>query len=180
MCSASERMQVLLDDLLEYSRVANRDYEYHSLNLETIILAALSNLENQIKSNSAKNNLKIANDINIDCEEILLERVFQDLISNSLKYRKEDIVPEIAIEAKLNKDQVQIDFIDNGIGFENEFKDKIFQQFQRLHGRSEYSGTGMGLATVKKIIEKHSGDIEVDSSPGKGSKFTLNIPVHQT
>ena len=87
----------------------------------------------------------------------------QNIVSNSLKYRKEDQSPHIRINITKSEDSFVLEFIDNGIGFEMQFKDKIFQQFQRLHGRSEYSGTGMGLATVKKIIEKHNGAIDVET-----------------
>ena len=164
MYRASKRMQVLLDDLLEYSRVSNRDYLFQKSKLGDILASALDNLEDRINSNKAE--IKINSELledDILCEPFFLERAMQNIVSNSLKYRKEDQSPHIRINITKSEDSFVLEFIDNGIGFEMQFKDKIFQQFQRLHGRSEYSGTGMGLATVKKIIEKHNGAIDVET-----------------
>jgi signal transduction histidine kinase len=115
-----------------------------------------------------------------------MEQLFINLISNSLKYSKPDVKPSIEITSekkikRLNGDTLpsegwEIRFKDNGIGFDEQYKEKIFQIFQRLHGNEEYSGTGIGLAICKKIVENHNGTITASSSPGEGATFTVFIP----
>jgi signal transduction histidine kinase len=112
---------------------------------------------------------------------ICLQQLLQNLISNAVKYSKDDVPPEI----RITSDQSQrhgrlyhsIKISDNGIGFEPEYADKIFQMFTRLHGNAEYSGTGVGLSIVKKVVENHDGLIEVESNPGEGSTFKVYLPV---
>ena len=110
-----------------------------------------------------------------------LQQVFQNLIGNALKYSKKDEPPVININSKeileKGKPYHAISIQDNGIGFEQEFAEKIFQMFTRLHGRAEYVGTGVGLAIVKKVVENHNGFIRVESIPGKGSTFFVYLPV---
>ena len=103
-----------------------------------------------------------------------MEQLFQNLISNSLKYHQSGIPPVINIYSKqTNKNELEIYFEDNGIGFEEKYSDRIFQPFQRLHGRSQFSGTGIGLAICQKIIDRHGGSIKVKSAPNKGSTFII-------
>jgi signal transduction histidine kinase len=110
-----------------------------------------------------------------------LQQVFQNLIGNALKYSKKNELPVIRIQSKEVEEKGQsyhlISIEDNGIGFEQEFAEKIFQMFTRLHGRSEYAGTGVGLAIVKKVVENHNGFIRVESTPGKGSTFFVYLPA---
>jgi len=110
-----------------------------------------------------------------------LQQVFQNLLTNALKYSKADVPPQITITAEESERNGRryhaIKIIDNGIGFEPQYADKIFQMFTRLHGKAEYSGTGVGLSIVKKVVENHNGFIEVESEPGKGSTFEIYLPV---
>ncbi len=119
-----------------------------------------------------------------------MEQLFQNLLSNSLKYRSEG-KPIIKVTANHVKDPaskktstggqwVRILVEDNGIGFDEKYRDRIFQPFQRLHGRSQYEGTGMGLAICRKIVERHGGTITAESAPGKGATFIITLPVNQT
>jgi signal transduction histidine kinase len=103
-------------------------------------------------------------------------QLFQNIISNALKYSKEDIPLEIIIKSKEFDDYYQIAITDNGIGIEQEYSEKIFIIFQRLHGKEKYEGNGMGLAIVKKIVDKLNGKIWVESQIGVGSTFYINIP----
>jgi signal transduction histidine kinase len=118
------------------------------------------------------------------------EQLFDNLVGNGIKYQKEGNVPHIRIRCKVvNGNEIkgksfgiaskfyQISFIDNGIGFNEEYADKIFEMFQRLHGRSEYSGSGIGLAIVKKIVQNYNGFITAESKPGKGSTFCVYFPL---
>ena len=107
--------------------------------------------------------------------------MFQNLIGNALKYSRPETPPHIDISASVvtenNQDYHVIAVKDNGIGFEQEYADKIFQMFARLHNKSEYSGTGVGLSIVKKVVENHNGFIRAESTPGKGSTFSILLPI---
>ena len=108
-------------------------------------------------------------------------QLFQNMVSNALKYRKDDVDPVINIATQSGEDgNVTILIEDNGIGFDEKYKDKIFQLFQRLHGKNEYGGTGMGLAICKRIAEHHNGSITVNSTPGAGITFHVSLPKKQT
>jgi light-regulated signal transduction histidine kinase (bacteriophytochrome) len=111
----------------------------------------------------------------IKASKTSIRQVFQNLISNAIKYHKKNVAPNIKISAEELPAYWQFSFSDNGIGIDPIFFDKIFILFQRLHHRDEYSGTGIGLAICKKIIEAHKGQIWVDSEPGKGSTFYFTI-----
>lgn len=110
-----------------------------------------------------------------------LQQMFQNLISNAIKYSKADVPPRIEIAAKQVTESGKpchlIEVKDNGIGFDSEYADKIFQMFTRLHSKNEYSGTGVGLSIVKKEVENHNGFIAVESTVGKGSVFKIYLPV---
>ena len=114
-----------------------------------------------------------------------MQQLFQNLIGNALKFSKPDRKPVIrvdgaiisAIESSARIDLCRLTIADNGIGFDNEYKDQIFKIFQRLHGRGEYEGTGIGLATCRKIVERHGGDIDADGRPDEGTTFTVTLPV---
>ncbi len=110
-----------------------------------------------------------------------MKQLFQNLISNSLKYHQNDIPPVVNIYSKQNnKNELEIYFEDNGIGFEEKYVEKIFQPFNRLHGRSEFSGTGIGLAICEKIVDRHSGFIKVKSALNKGATFIINLQISRS
>jgi signal transduction histidine kinase len=109
-------------------------------------------------------------------EGTLLQQLFQNLVGNALKFRRDDAAPEIAITAERQGEVWEFTVADNGIGIEPEYAERIFLLFQRLHERTKYPGTGIGLALCKKVVEHHGGRIWVDSQPGAGSRFKFTIP----
>lgn len=177
---ASNRMNNLLSDLLDFSRVSYSGPNFTKVNTLDLVNEVLNDLSISIENNKGIIDLEINTEcLNLKADRSQLLRVFQNLISNSLKYHKKDITPliKISIEDCLGYKVISIE--DNGIGFDEKYKDKIFEQFQRLHGKDEYSGTGMGLAIVKKIIENHEGKIEVSSKQNIGSVFKIYLPNEQ-
>jgi light-regulated signal transduction histidine kinase (bacteriophytochrome) len=110
-------------------------------------------------------------------DPVQIEQLLQNLIANGIKYRKEDTNPVITIKAKEDPDKkVRIEVQDNGIGIAPEYCDEIFKMFKRLHAREKYDGCGIGLSVCKKIVDRHAGEIGVESEPGKGSTFWFTIP----
>ncbi|MGE5432061.1 MAG: CHASE domain-containing protein [Syntrophomonadaceae bacterium] len=167
------RMQQLIHDLLEYSRVATRGKPFAPVDSNEIIRTVLNNLQISIK----KNNAVITFDSmpRVMGDDIQLMQLFQNLISNAMKFKSSE-VPEIKIKAEDKGCEWLFSVQDNGIGIDPQFKERIFVIFQRLHEREAYPGTGIGLAVCKKIVERHGGRIWVDSDPGKGSTFLFTIP----
>jgi signal transduction histidine kinase len=177
---ASNRMNNLLSDLLDFSKISYNGPKFTSVNFPELLNEVLNDLSISIEKNSATIDLKInVGNVYLNADRSQLFRVFQNLVSNSLKYSKKNISPNIKISIDDDDVYKVISVEDNGIGFDEKYKDKIFEQFQRLHGKDEYSGTGMGLAIVKKIIENHQGKIEVTSKQNEGTLFKLFLPNEQ-
>lgn len=179
--NATERMRNLIDDLLLYSHASQRPQEKEIIDLNQKVQRVLEDLELDIQEKRAE--INVGKLPAIAGYRRQLQQVFQNLLSNALKYSKPDITPQIDITASQvrqnDKDYHMISVRDNGIGFEQIYEEKIFQMFSRLHGRSEYSGTGVGLSIVKKVIENHNGFIRVESEPGIGSNFKIYLPFEQ-
>ena len=170
---ATGRMKTLINDLLHFSRLSTEKGFIKEVNVKDILEKATDNLHTLIEENKAV----ITHDLlpNIFVNETLLLQVFQNLISNAIKYRSEN-QPIIHITAKYEKNSWVFGINDNGIGISKKYFDRIFIIFQRLHTTDKYSGTGIGLAICKKIIEKYGGRIWVESDEGKGSTFYFTIP----
>lgn len=177
--NATERMGNLIDDLLLYSHVSQRPHETESVDLNEKVQRVMEDLELDIDEKKAVIHVEKLPVVQGYRRQI--QQLFQNLISNALKYSKEDVPPQINITARVVREKEQeynvISVSDNGIGFEQQYADKIFQMFSRLHGKAEYSGTGVGLSIVKKVVENHNGYIRVESELGKGSKFEIYLPV---
>ena len=173
---ASIRMKQQINDLLEYSRVATSEGEFRPVNIDSI----LNQVIDILKSSIDENNAEIIHDPlpTVIGDHDQLRRVFQNLISNAIKYRKPDESPKIHISSYFNGENKEYVFSvsDNGIGIEEQYLDRIFRIFQRLHTREEYQGTGIGLAVVKRVLCQYSGRIWVESEFGKGSTFYFTIP----
>jgi signal transduction histidine kinase len=190
MQNASERMQTLIDDLLTFSRISRPNEDFKQVNLLEIMKGVMVDLEFTIEKKNAR--IEVLGNHSLRVIPSQMRQLFQNLISNSLKFTKENVNPEIKIHIEtingtdfaspvlpLYQDRryCKIEFKDNGIGFDNEYAEKIFTLFQRLHTRNEYEGTGIGLAVCKKIVENHSGYIEAKGSEGAGALFNIFIPI---
>jgi light-regulated signal transduction histidine kinase (bacteriophytochrome) len=186
---ATERMQRLIDGLLIYSRITTPDIPHSTVNLTDVVKVVLSDLQPVIEQ--TKGNVQYENLPTVKANPIQMHQLMQNLISNSLKFHKHNEAPFIKVYARneviVNKNHslstpcnyYQIYVEDNGIGIEEKYKDIIFQIFKRLHSRSQYNGSGIGLAICQKIIEQHNGYITVDSIPGKGTTFIVTLPVNE-
>ncbi|HUF63217.1 MAG TPA: ATP-binding protein [Verrucomicrobiales bacterium] len=169
----ARRMQQLINDLLVYSRAGTRHAEDRTIELEDILRDALSNLEVALEESGAGVHHDPLPKVKGDPTQLV--QLFQNLIGNAVKFRR-DRRPEIHLSAeKADRRHWMISIRDNGIGIEERHRDRIFQIFQRLHGREEYPGTGIGLAVCRKIVERHGGRIWVESEPDRGSTFRFTL-----
>jgi PAS domain S-box-containing protein len=174
--NSATRMRQLLGDLLQFANVTTKPKSFKAIDLAKIVLEAAKLFEEKIKE--AGGVVEIRDLPEIEADESQLLQLFQNLIGNALKFRNEES-PRIKVTAKLDGLEIcEIGVEDNGIGFEQQFAERIFKPFQRLHNRAKYEGTGMGLAICRKIIERHGGSIRVESKPGKGSRFIVRLPVN--
>jgi light-regulated signal transduction histidine kinase (bacteriophytochrome) len=168
-------MRQLLSDLLDFSRVATRPEPFKKIDLVKIVLEAADVFEATAKEIGCQ--IEIQNIPAIEADESQMLRLFQNLIGNALKFRG-NATPRIKVYGKLDRKKICEIFVeDNGIGFDPRYAELILKPFQRLHGRNEYDGTGMGLAICRKIVERHGGSIRAESEPGKGSTFIIRLPV---
>jgi signal transduction histidine kinase len=179
--NAVVRMQTLILNLLDYYRLTTKMRPFCSVNLSHIAKNVLSDLEMVIEKKKAV--VTLCDLPVIDAEPHQMQHLFQNLLSNALKFHKPGQPPVIRIEYRIGKknnvEYCEIAIEDNGIGIEEKHFKSIFGVFLRLHSRSEYEGTGIGLAICKKIVDRHHGNIKVESEPGKGSRFTITLPVRQ-
>jgi signal transduction histidine kinase len=168
------RMQRMINELLNYSRVGRRSAELAPVETKAAVEAALGALAAAIEESGAT--IAVGDLPRVTGEATLLQQLFQNLVGNALKFRRDDAAPEIAISAERRGDAWEFHVRDNGIGIEPEYAERIFLLFQRLHERTKYPGTGIGLAFCKKVVEYHGGRIWVEAAPGGGSLFKLTIP----
>ena len=179
MGNAAERMSNLINDLLEFSRISTRGKPFVDVALQPVIESIIDDLEVSIEESDASIVLGALPTINADPSQ--MHHLFINLISNAIKFRQGDIKPVVEIQAYQEEVAQEhwhiITVKDNGIGFEQEFADKIFVPFQRLHARAEYKGTGIGLAICRRIVERHGGKISAFSELGNGTLFRIEIPV---
>lgn len=190
MQSAAARMQALINDLLTFSRVISSSQPFTEVDLGGLIKGVLSDLEVRIESTKAT--INVAPLPMIEADQTQMRQLFQNLISNALKFQPQGQSPVLDISAQIIKgqfagtpeedpyaEQCEITVKDNGIGFEEKYLEKIFAVFQRLHGRNEYEGTGVGLAVCRRITDRHGGTITARSELGKGATFVVTIPVRR-
>lgn len=189
MQDASKRMSILIQDVLALSRVTTRANPLVSVDLNPIVSGVLSDLEVLVEKVQGK--VEVAKLPTIDADATQMRQLFQNLIGNALKFRKKDIPPLIRIKAEQiqqaavfddddsagNRWQIRIQ--DNGIGFDEKYREKIFEVFHRLHSRQEYEGSGIGLSLCRKIVSRHNGMISAESTFGQGATFTITLPERQ-
>lgn len=175
MGKAAGRMQALIRGLLAYSRITTQHQPLERVDLSEIAQQVKEDLEVCIRETAGR--VEIGELPIIDADPVQMRQLFQNLISNALKFHRPNVPPSVQLRAQLlPSDRCRIEVEDNGIGFGRHEVDRIFKPFQRLHERDAYDGTGMGLALCKKIVERHGGSITARSSPGEGSTFIVNLP----
>lgn len=172
----AKRMQILIENLLAYGRI-NRGEKFQQVDLSTTFTAVTAAMSAAIKENGAT--VKATELPVVWGDRTQLFILLQNLISNGIKYHRQEISPLVQVTARDTAEEWLVTVRDNGIGIEKEFFERIFRIFQRLHAREEYPGTGIGLASCKRIVERHGGRIWVDSEPGQGSTFSFTVP-HRT
>lgn len=173
--AAAARMQTLIEDLLRFSRVATHGRPFTQVDLAQVTQEVLADLSDQVARSGAVVNVGTLPTVRGDA--LQLRQLMQNLISNALKFRRDGVLHEVSIDATVEEDAVNLQVGDNGIGFEPQYGRRIFRVFERLHGRSEYPGTGIGLALCRKIAERHGGDILAEGRPGEGATFIVILPV---
>jgi signal transduction histidine kinase len=188
--SAANRMGTLIDDLLSYASLSNHVPDAEPVELNAVVLQVLEDLELEIEQKGAR--VETCELCTIPGNRRQWEQAFQNLISNALKYSRPGVPPVITIEcSRVSADKLRglisaddrrptfysICIRDNGIGFEQQYAERIFQVFTRLHGMAEYKGSGVGLATVRKVVEAHNGYIRAEGVPDEGAAFTLLLPA---
>jgi PAS domain S-box-containing protein len=201
MQNAAARMRTLIDDLLTFSRVISRTEPFAQVDLNRVVREVLGDLEIRIEKSAATVNLQELPTIEADAMQ--MRQLFQNLIGNALKFHEPGAKPVVQISGKIIKgltegsetSQVrrravagdkgefeqfcELTVQDNGIGFEEKYLDRIFAVFQRLHGRQEYEGTGIGLAVCRRIVERHHGTITAKSKPREGATFYITLPLRR-
>jgi light-regulated signal transduction histidine kinase (bacteriophytochrome) len=181
MQNASARMSKLIDDLLSFSRITTKAKPFLPLSLNKVAEEVLEDLEVAIQESGAQ--IEVGELPEIDADMFQMKQLFQNLLANAIKFRKPGVSPVISITSDRAEDTlsasgsdlVRILFKDNGIGFDEVFLDRIFLPFQRLHGKSEYSGTGIGLAVCRRVAERHGGSLTATSKAGEGSTFIVTL-----
>ena len=188
---AINRMNALIDDVLEYSRSTSAPKTRHTeVRLNDVLKTVLTDISEYVAEHDATvdaENLPV-----IKGNPLQLSQLLQNLITNSIKFHREGVSPYVMIRSNVilgkdiqsasahpNQKYIKIDVADNGIGFDQRFEDKIFQMFQRLHDRSDFPGTGMGLAICKRVMENHRGFISAKGFPGTGAVFSCYFPVRR-
>ena len=185
MQEAAARMQTLIQDLLDYSRVTTRARPFDAVSLSQTAREVLADLELLVERTGGEVELGPLPMIQADSTQ--MRQLLQNLIGNALKFHRPGVSPRVRVEARIRPaasglaEDARCDIVvrDNGIGFEEKYVDRIFQPFQRLHGRDAYEGTGIGLAICRKIAERHGGLISARSTPGEGTTFCVSLPVSQ-
>ncbi len=182
MQGAAHRMHTLINDLLTFSRVTSKAQPFVPVDLDRIATEVLSDLEERIERSGAR--VETEPLPTLDADPLQMRQLLQNLVANALKFHRAGETPVVkilaAVEGNGGAPQARITVADNGIGFDMKYLDRIFTPFQRLHGRSEYEGTGMGLAVCRRIVERHGGALTAESAPGEGARFLVTLPVHQS
>jgi PAS domain S-box-containing protein len=174
MHSAANRMSTLIEDLLTFSRVARTEPRRQSVDLAATLHDVVSDLETRITDTGAK--VSIGKLPAVMADPTHMRQLFQNIIGNAIKFHRPGVGPEVSVRSKSKRGGFEISIADNGIGFDEKYLDRIFSVFQRLHERSDYEGTGIGLAVCRKIVERYGGTITAESTKGAGSKFIIWLP----
>ncbi len=183
MLSSATRMRSLIDALLSFSRVTTKAQPFTLVNLETTAEEVVSDLEDRVQRMNGK--VEVGPLPTLEADPFQMRQLLQNLIGNGLKFARPNESPHVQLASRTlpttdgEIGRCELTVRDNGIGFEEIYLDRIFELFQRLHGRQEYEGTGMGLAICRKIVERHGGSITAKSAPDAGATFFINLPLRQ-
>jgi light-regulated signal transduction histidine kinase (bacteriophytochrome) len=185
---AAERMQRLIDDLLSFARVTSRHRDFEPVDLTALAHEVVGDLEARVRELDA--DVEVAELPVVLADRGQMSQLLQNLVSNALKFHRPDVRPSVRVTARVvegaaprfdaesaNGSRWLVTVEDNGIGFDPRYADRIFSAFERLHSRSEYDGTGIGLSIARKIAWRHGGELTATSVPGQGSTFTLTLPL---
>jgi light-regulated signal transduction histidine kinase (bacteriophytochrome) len=186
MQQSASRMQTLIEDLLAFSRVTTKGQDFIRVDLNQIAQGVVSDMEITIRETGAV--IEFDDLPTIDADPLQMRQLFQNLLSNAVKYCRDGVTPEVKVECTWRNGEdppasdsaVELCHIvvsDNGIGFDEEYAERIFGIFQRLHGRNDYKGSGIGLAICRKISDRHGGRITAESQINHGSKFFVTLPI---
>ncbi|HEX8681638.1 MAG TPA: ATP-binding protein [Ardenticatenaceae bacterium] len=180
--SAAHRMQTLIQELLSLSRVSTAGQPFVPVNLTQVAREVASDLQAALEESNAS--LEIGDLPTIEADPTQMRQLLQNLLGNAVKFRRADVPLTISIEAEPYQSPggdpcIRLAVRDNGIGFEEKYRERIFTPFERLHGRDQFAGTGMGLAICRRIVERHGGSIEAQGRLGEGATFLVTLPVEQ-
>lgn len=167
-------MSTLIEDLLTFSRVARTEPKRQPVDLTGTLQDVMSDLETRIADTEAS--VHIGKLPTVMADPTHMRQLFQNLIGNAVKFHRPTVAPEVTVRSRTKRGGFEITVADNGIGFEEKYLDRIFSVFQRLHERSNYEGTGIGLAVCRKIVERYGGTITAESTKGVGSTFIIWLP----
>jgi two-component system CheB/CheR fusion protein len=179
MLDAAGRMRTLISDLLAYSQIATSAQPFVPTDLSEVARAVIVDLETAIAEDGVR--IEVGALPTVQAIPLQMRQLLQNLLGNALKYRSKEHSPVIRVSAeRAGNRHYAITVADNGIGFNNQYAEKIFKMFERLHGRTEYAGSGIGLAICRKIVERHGGTIAAAGTAGEGATFTITLPIAQT
>ena len=175
MSLAADRMETLIEGVLDLSRATRLEGRFELVSLNRVVGDVLDDLQVLMEERRAR--VEVGDLPELEADALQMRQLFQNLIGNALKFCRPGVVPVIAVRGRVDQGVVELTVTDNGIGFEEAHGERIFGPFQRLHGRSEYPGTGLGLALCRRIAERHGGTIVAQSTLGAGASFTVRIPA---
>lgn len=181
MLNAASRAQILINDLLDFSRVTTKAQPFQPIELSEVLEGVLSDLEVRIEKSGVI--LEVDRLPVVEADAMQMRQILQNLIGNALKFLREGVTPVVQVRSRVYMENEQewceVRVIDNGIGFEQQYAERIFQIFQRLHGRKTFEGTGIGLAICRKIAERHNGTLIAQGELNQGATFIFTLPTHQ-
>jgi PAS domain S-box-containing protein len=179
MCGAAARMQDLIENLLTISRITTKAQPFSPVDLGSVARDVLSDLESRIAQTAGR--VEIGELPSVEADATQMHQLLQNLLGNALKFHRPGVPPVVRVSSRalLGGDRFEIQVQDSGLGFDDQYSERIFGMFQRLHGHSEFEGTGIGLAICRKIVERHGGTIVARGVPGQGAFFTVTLPFRQ-
>jgi signal transduction histidine kinase len=179
MLNAVERMQTMIKDLLAFSRVITKGQPFTQVDLVQVSQEVVSDLEIRIARSGGR--VEIGELPTLEADPMQMRQLILNLLGNGVKFQRPNVPPLVKIYSLYSDDSGTVRFAveDNGIGFDPQYTKRIFQPFERLHGKNRYEGTGMGLAICQKIVERHHGEIIAKSVPDQGSTFIVTLPLRQ-